>query len=47
MDTRRSFRWYDFGLKIERFETFQRRFAGRVETGQWSFSDPAMGGIVG
>jgi phospholipase C len=47
IDTQRSFRWYDFGLKIEQDRNFERRFAGRVETGQWSFSDPAMGGVVG
>ncbi len=47
IDTQRSFRWYDFGLKIEQVRNFERRFAGRVETGEWSFSDPAMGGVVG
>ena len=31
--------WYDFTVKAERME---RRFAGRVETGQPSVSDPAM-----
>jgi phospholipase C len=36
--------WYDFTLSsIDSFGTFTRRFAGRVETGQDSFCDPAMG----
>ena len=47
IDTQRNYHWYDFELKIAEIPNFQRRFAGRVETGQWSFSDPAMGGIVG
>jgi phospholipase C len=47
IDTQRSFRWYDFDLRIDAVQKFQRRFAGRVETGKWSISDPAMGGVVG
>lgn len=35
----RSGSWYDFTVKSEAFE---RRFAGRVETGKASVSDPAM-----
>jgi phospholipase C len=38
-----SFYWYDLSVKIESTDGFTQRFAGRVETGQWSFSDPAMG----
>jgi phospholipase C len=46
IDTQCAFRWYDLDLQIAELPNFQRRFAGRVETGQWSFSDPAMGGVV-
>ena len=46
IDTQRSFRWYDFEAKIDQIRNFQWRFAGRVETGKWSVSDPAMGGVV-
>jgi phospholipase C len=34
--------WYDFTVKQEG-STAEARFAGRVETGKGSFSDPAMG----
>lgn len=35
--------WYDFTAQVEQQAGFVRRFAGRVETGRPSFSDPAMG----
>jgi phospholipase C len=38
----RSLRWYDFSVTIAGAGTFLRRYAGRVETGQSGFSDPAM-----
>lgn len=37
--------WYDFTVTIEGDSTFKRRFAGRIETGKDSFSDPYMGFI--
>ncbi|SDV50127.1 phosphocholine-specific phospholipase C [Chitinasiproducens palmae] len=37
-----SGRWYDFEVKCSHDATFLRRFAGRVETGEHSVSDPAM-----
>jgi phospholipase C len=40
---KRSHGWYDFTVKANGAET---RFAGRVETGRPSFSDPLMGGVV-
>ena len=36
--------WYDFTVRVGEFE---RRFAGRMETGRDSVSDPAMGMMVG
>ncbi|HTQ38425.1 MAG TPA: phospholipase C, phosphocholine-specific [Pirellulales bacterium] len=47
IDTSCSHGWYDIGLRILQSENYYRRFAGRVETGQWTFSDPAMGRVVG
>jgi len=38
--------WYDLVLKITEDATFQWRFAGHVETGRDSYSDPALGGLV-
>jgi phospholipase C len=41
---KQSYGWYDFTVKAEGLEA-QARFAGRVETGRPSFSDPSMGGV--
>ena len=38
-----SGQWYDFAVTCDADPTFYRRFAGRVETGKHSISDPAMG----
>jgi len=40
-DVSKSGNWYDLALRTER--GFLRRFAGRLETGKDSISDPAMG----
>lgn len=45
LDLTSSFGWYDFSVKVEGFENFEQRFAGRVETGKTSFSDPLMGRV--
>ena len=36
--------WYDFSVKISGNHTFEKRYAGRVETGKPSYSDPQMSG---
>jgi phospholipase C len=36
--------WYDFTATVEGLAGYSRRFAGRVETGRDSISDPALGG---
>lgn len=36
--------WYDFSVAVRGQTDYSRRFAGRLETGQPSFSDPAMFG---
>jgi phospholipase C len=41
-----SGRWYDFSVKVKDQAEFSRRFAGRVETGAPSVSDPTMGGTA-
>jgi phospholipase C len=43
VDTRRGFQWYDLGISISESSRYERRFAGRVETGAWTFTDPAIG----
>lgn len=39
-----SARWYDITVEVRDLPGFRRRFAGRVETGRDSLSDPALGG---
>jgi len=39
------FGWYDFTVKSEH-SSDEARYAGHVETGSPSFSDPLMGGMV-
>lgn len=43
LDLGKSFGWYDFSIKVGGFELFEKRYAGRVETGKAGYSDPAMG----
>jgi phospholipase C len=44
VESRKSGGWYDFSCRVKEpaGELF-RRYAGRVETGRWSTSDPAIG----
>ncbi|MCF2443561.1 phospholipase C, phosphocholine-specific [Dyadobacter sp. CY345] len=42
----KNFNWYDFSVKIKGNENFEERFAGHVETGVVTKTDPLMGGIV-
>jgi phospholipase C len=35
--------WYDHTITVEGFEGYERRYAGRIETGKDGISDPAMG----
>ncbi|MDP4130718.1 MAG: alkaline phosphatase family protein, partial [Bacteroidota bacterium] len=41
-DLTESFGWYDFSIKLPGNYLFEKRFAGHVETGRMSKSDPAM-----
>jgi phospholipase C len=38
--------WYDFSVKVNGQADYSRRFAGRLESGEHSVSDPAMGGTA-
>ena len=39
-----SFGWYDLTVTTDADKSFQRRFAGHLENGRDSMSDPALGG---
>jgi phospholipase C len=41
----KSYGWYDFTVMADGLDA-EAHFAGRVETGRGSFSDPLMGGLV-
>ncbi|MFD2936388.1 phosphocholine-specific phospholipase C [Spirosoma flavum] len=43
LNLKNSHNWYDFSVKVGGFDTFEQRYAGRVETGKDGFSDPLMG----
>lgn len=45
IDLSSSFGWYDFSVRIKGNQHFEQRFAGRVETGAHSYSDPFMGRV--
>lgn len=46
LDLSKSFHWYDFSVKATGHEAFEERFAGHVETGMVTKTDPLMGGVV-
>lgn len=46
INTAKSFGWYDFSVKIKGNQPFERRYAGRVETGKTGKTDPFMGRMV-
>jgi phospholipase C len=45
IDLSKSHNWYDFSVKISGNNTFEKRYAGRVETGRPGYTDPQMGGV--
>ncbi|REA62619.1 phospholipase C, phosphocholine-specific [Dyadobacter luteus] len=45
-DLKNSYQWYDVSVKIAGFPGFEHRFAGHVETGAVTKTDPLMGGVV-
>ena len=44
LNLQKSGGWYDFSVKINGTALFEKRYAGRVETGKESITDPYMGG---
>jgi len=46
LDLLKQYGWYDFTLKVPGSNLFERRFAGRVETGLSGYSDPFMGRVI-
>jgi phospholipase C len=43
VEAEQSFGWYDFIIRVADNNAFEQTFAGRIETGKWSFSDPLIG----
>lgn len=46
LNLQKSHQWYDLSVRIKGKSTFERRYAGHVETGKESFTDPAMGRVI-
>jgi len=46
IDAQESSGWYDVSVRTSTNARFAKRYAGRVETGKWTTSDPAMGRII-
>lgn len=46
LDLLKQYGWYDFTVKVPGSDLFERRFAGRVETGLSGYSDPFMGRVI-
>ena len=44
LDLGPSHNWYDFSVRVKDAASFEKRYAGRVETGKEGFSDPLIGG---
>lgn len=45
VNTKDSYNWYDFHIEVGGFPNFKRQYAGRVETGKTSKTDPLMGNV--
>jgi len=45
LNLNKSFGWYDFSVFVKGYDDFERRFAGHVETGKASYTDPVMGRV--
>jgi phospholipase C len=43
----KSYQWYDMDVKIKGYPYYEQRFAGHIETGRDSKTDPLMGGMLG
>lgn len=45
LNLNKSHGWYDFSVLASGSNKFERRYAGHVETGKESFTDPVMGRV--
>jgi phospholipase C len=46
LDLLKNHNWYDVSVKVQGHDSFNKRYAGRIETGKSTFSDPFMGRSV-
>jgi phospholipase C len=46
VNTEDSHNWYDFTIQVNGNDSFSKQYAGHVETGKSSFTDPLMGGVL-
>lgn len=46
LDLKKFSGWYDFTVQVNGYKNFSSRYAGHVETGTESITDPLMGGAV-
>lgn len=46
LDVSRYYGWYDFSVVVSGYSSFTRRYAGHVENGSDSYTDPLMGGVI-
>jgi phospholipase C len=46
LDVSRYYGWYDFTIAVSGNFNYVRRYAGHVENGSTSFTDPVMGGVI-
>jgi phospholipase C len=42
----KNYGWYDFTIRIKGNSSFEKRYAGHIETGRPSKSDPFMGRVI-
>lgn len=45
-DLSKTYGWYDVTVKLKGNTSFEKRYAGKVETGKESFTDPLMGRTI-
>ncbi|MFT4204778.1 MAG: phospholipase C, phosphocholine-specific [Chitinophagaceae bacterium] len=46
LNLQKSYRWYDFSVRLQGDTQYLRRYAGHVETGEASMTDPYMGRVI-
>lgn len=46
LNLKKHHHWYNFLIRVNGFELYKKHYAGHVETGKESVTDPYMGGVV-